>query len=131
MSLNKVETIIKLLPFVDNCCVVADPTKAKCVCLIVANRKKLTELITSLLINDSKSLKSCIISDSELKIPYDVNAKLVKIIGDFCSSKSIAKFEIPFRIKFVSELWMPDSGKYRKLLLSKIHTFILVYSRTL
>ncbi len=41
VSLNKVESVLKLLPFVDNCCVVAEPTKSNCVSMIVPNHKKL------------------------------------------------------------------------------------------
>lgn len=45
VSLNKVESEIKLMSFVDNCCVVADGTKPNCVCLVSPNFKKLTELL--------------------------------------------------------------------------------------
>ncbi len=45
VSLNKVETSIKLLSFVDNCCVVADGLQSNCVCLISPNHKKISELL--------------------------------------------------------------------------------------
>jgi long-chain acyl-CoA synthetase len=45
VSLNKVESLIKLLPFVDNCCVIADSSKENCVCLVSPNLKVVCELI--------------------------------------------------------------------------------------
>ena len=102
VSLNKVETILKLLPFVDNCCVVADPTKSSTVCLIVPNRVKLSELVF-----DQTGNK---ITDSELSLTYSSNQILTRIVQQFCEYKNIARFEIPKRVRFVPELWLPDSG---------------------
>jgi long-chain acyl-CoA synthetase len=102
VSLNKVETILKLLPFVDNCCVVADPTKSNTVCLIVPNRIKLSELVF-----DQPGNK---ITDSELMITHSSNQILTRIVQQFCEHKNIARFEIPKRVRFVSEVWLPESG---------------------
>ena len=44
VSLNKVESVIKLLPMVDNACVIANPSKSYCVCLISPNFKKMQEM---------------------------------------------------------------------------------------
>ena len=41
ISLMKIESILKVLPFVDNCCVCANPLKSSCVVLICPNIQKI------------------------------------------------------------------------------------------
>lgn len=129
MSLNKVETVIKLMPLVDNCCVIANPSKSFCVCLITPNVKKAQEFLHLL------SAKNEIESTSNGKVKQqsgdessdpnlesltqfmnvmDRNDKLrkefAKELFDHCLKHGLERFEIPTRAKFVREVWLPDSG---------------------
>ena len=54
VSLNKVESSIKLLSFIDNCCLVADPVKSNCVCLVSPNQKKISELLAEDAANEAE-----------------------------------------------------------------------------
>ncbi len=46
VSLNKVESVLKLLPWLDNCAVVAEGSKSYCVVLVSPNHKKMIELLS-------------------------------------------------------------------------------------
>lgn len=123
MSLNKVETVIKLMPLVDNCCVVANPSKNYCVCLITPNLKKSQEFMHLLSVKnevDAKTLQNgrgngpgleALVQITNL---MDSNEKLrkefVKELIDHCLKHGLEKFEIPTKVKFVKEVWLPDSG---------------------
>ena len=119
-SLNKVETILKLLPFVDNCCIIADPTKSNCVCLICPNPKHVTDLLceqdetTRNEVNNLKEINGVNEKSKELNRILEKNAKVVdkltKDVTNHCLSQGLERFEIPLRIKFVSEIWLPDTG---------------------
>jgi long-chain acyl-CoA synthetase len=110
VSLNKVESVMKLLNFVDNCCVIADPSKVNCVALVCPNLNVIREYISS---NDAAN--SANISNIENLCKYleknkDLVEKFTKQNIEHCLKHGIDRFEIPTRIKFVKEAWMPDSG---------------------
>jgi long-chain acyl-CoA synthetase len=113
VSLNKVETCAKLLPFIDNCCVIADSFKTYCVLLTCPNVKKIREYIRKEDENlDSDSIESMSI---EQIVDYaDKNKQLmqtlIKEFTDNCLKNGLERFEVPTKIKFVKETWMPDSG---------------------
>lgn len=120
VSLNKVESVLKLLPFVENCCVVANPSKPTCICLVSPVQKQLAELLAQ----DPKNeiiLKRCseisndkLRGDCLVKLLNNANAtileKLTKQAISLCYSQGLTRFEIPDRYLFVAESWMPDSG---------------------
>lgn len=119
VSLNKVESILKLQPFVDSCCVLANGAKANCVCIISAVPKELiailekepslmTELNRIELIKDDK-LKSVELVQLLEKNPQIIE-KITKESIAFCLNKKLFKFEIPVKYMFVPEAWLPDTG---------------------
>ena len=105
VSLNKVESFIKLLSLVDNCCVIADPTKANCVLLACGNVKKAREMLL-------KSEESVSVEDlvKELNTNKAAMQSFVKEMTDHCLKQGLERFEIPTRVCFVKEAWLPDSG---------------------
>jgi long-chain acyl-CoA synthetase len=46
VSLGKVESVLKLMPYIDNCCVYANSLKHTCVCLICPNVLKIQVFFT-------------------------------------------------------------------------------------
>jgi long-chain acyl-CoA synthetase len=118
VSLNKVESVLKLLPLVDNCCLIADGTKNNTVLLVSPNLKKLrTDLAENDALIDyngnvttdfsSKNLIECI--ESVEKNPK-LEKSLVKEVSVFCLSRGLTRFEIPTKMKLVKEAWLPDTG---------------------
>lgn len=115
VSLNKVESVIKLLPFVDNCCVIADGLKSNCVCLACPSLKNIRDFIKEVSKENGDGS-----SDDEIKKPEDVLRyldknqgivdKLTKEVIEHCLRHGLDRFEIPTRVKFVKEAWVPDSG---------------------
>ncbi|CAF0879313.1 unnamed protein product [Brachionus calyciflorus] len=89
VSLNKVESVIKLLPFVTNCCVIADARKPNCICLISPDPVKLEEYLN----NDG---------NKKNEIHLDVQ--------EHCRKHGLASFEIPLKSRVVKEIWLPDTG---------------------
>jgi len=120
VSLNKVETILKLLPFVDNCCVIADPFKSNCVCLVCPNPKYVTDLLseqdeaTREEVNSLKEIYGVNEKSKELNRLLEKNSKviekLMKDMRNHCMSQGLSGFEIPTKVKFVPEIWLPDTG---------------------
>jgi len=119
VSLNKVETSIKLLSFVDNCCVVADGLKANCVCLISPNHKKISELLAENKDNQvdlEKINELSNINDKAIELHriLEKNTKitdaLTKELSTHCLKQGLQRFEIPTKIKYVPEIWLPDTG---------------------
>ena len=111
MSLNKVETVIKLMQIVDNCCVIVNPSKSYCVCIITPNLKKSQEYLSSKKIDIGDSNLN---PDELLKQIVDksnsVMPEFCKELKEHCLRHGLTPFEIPTRVKFVSEIWLPDSG---------------------
>ena len=120
VSLNKIEGVIKLMPFVDNCCVVADPSKNNCVCLICPNVKKVIELLE----NDStvdqadvehlKNISGNNEKAKELAAVLEKNKKFVEKLSketiNYSLKQGLERFEVPTAFKFVEEVWLPDTG---------------------
>jgi long-chain acyl-CoA synthetase len=113
LSLNKVESVLKLLPFVDNCCVVANGLKSNCVVLVCPNIKKIKAFLIDegIEVNDDSNLDKLIVTLCNLldKHPKIVE-KLTKDMIDHCLKQGLDRFEIPNRIGFVKETWLPDTG---------------------
>lgn len=125
VSLNKVETVVKLMPLVDNCCVIANPSKSYCICLITPNLKKSQEFLHLLSAKnqiDNKSVQNgggttgggsleALVQIMNVMDRYEtVRKEFVKELVDHCLSRGLSRFEIPIKVKFVKEIWLPDSG---------------------
>lgn len=120
VSLNKVENAIKLLPFADNCCVVADSFKINCVCIICPNLKKIAEYVQQ--IEDEENRKNGEENGSsstpgkqvdvfkELEQNKKLKERLQKELTDVCLKQGCDRFEIPTRAKYVKEIWLPDTN---------------------
>ena len=123
VSLNKVEAVIKLLPLIENCCVIADGRKAYSVCLIQPNIAKLEELIpkvdvvneTDVKLESTKKAKRPsieIANDLITVLESDSNflKKFTKDIVDHCLKHGLERFETPIKYKLVKEAWIPATG---------------------
>jgi long-chain acyl-CoA synthetase len=105
------------MPLVDNCCIIAHPSKSYCMCIITPNLKKAQELLDSNESNGNTNHSNenqsqdtigdfinLMESNSKLSKSFD------KELVDFCLSHGLERFEIPTKSKFVKEIWLPDSG---------------------
>lgn len=119
VSLNKVEAELKLLPFVDNCCVIAEGSKANCICLVSPNHKKMIELLEENEANKSdldKLKEITTINEKAKEINRiisnnpDLVSKLTKDTISFCLKQGLHRFEIPTKLSFVHEIWLPETG---------------------
>ena len=122
VSLNKVESVIKLLPLVENCCVIADGRKSYCICLIQPSLKHIEKLTSKVqVINEidvnvdySKARRSSNEIANELitllESEPEYTSKLNKDIMDHCLKHGLEKFEIPTKNKLVKEAWLPTTG---------------------
>jgi len=123
VSLNKVESILKLVPFIENCCVYADPLKSYCICLICPNTHS-TKII-SLMSDDDETKReearkriSSQMSHGEkinelvtmLNSRPDVLVRLNEDLSQHCKNNGLNRFEIPVCFTFVREVWTPDTG---------------------
>lgn len=119
VSLNKVECEIKLLNFVENCCVVADGSKPNCLCLVSPNQKKMIELLeedaaSKASLEKLKDLNTIAEKAHELNRIIETNSKFVekltKEMITHCLKQGLQRFEVPTKLKFVPEAWLPDTG---------------------
>ena len=105
------------MPLVDNCCIIAHPSKSYCMCIITPNLKKAQELLDSNKSNGDTNHSNqnqsqdtigdfINLMDSNSKLSKSFDKELV----DFCLSHGLERFEIPTKSKFVKEIWLPDSG---------------------
>lgn len=119
VSLNKVESILKLLPYMDNCCVIAKGTAPNCICLVSPNHQKMTELLGE---NDNNKedlsnmtqLPGINEKAKELNRIIEKNQQLVEKLTKetiaHCLKSGLQRFETPTKLKFVPEIWLPDTG---------------------
>lgn len=119
VSLNKLESLIKLMSFVENVCVVADPYKTFCVALVCPDLKRMKEIVKddASVVDSASDLlaeKSAEKALAKLSALLDANpsvvGRLTKEIHQTLVEHNVDKFEIPTRIKIVKEIWLPDTG---------------------
>ena len=119
VSLNKVESVLKLLPFVDNCCVIAHPAQATCICLVSPVQKYILDLLTQIPANvDVLKVLDKIKDEKEksetlnklLNQNKNIVENLTKEAIRHCFDKGLTRFEIPTKLLFIPELWLPDTG---------------------
>lgn len=117
VSLNKVESVLKLLSFVDNCCVIAIGSKSNCICIISPNHAKIIDLLKEegdAEVSKVNELGGINEKAKELNRLIEKNknliAKLEKETVAHCLKQGLQRFESPTKLKFVSEIWLPDTG---------------------
>ena len=117
VSLNKVESCLKLIPLIENCCVVVNSLKANSICLISPNQNYMMKMLEEKN-PDSFDKINQVKTDtekSELMIKLlEENKSLCKELTtqavNHCLEKKLAKFEIPIKYKWVPDAWLPNSG---------------------
>ncbi|XP_052784060.1 long-chain-fatty-acid--CoA ligase 4-like isoform X1 [Mya arenaria] len=102
ISLSRVETALKMSPLVDQICVHANSSQNSCIALVVPNHKALGELATNLGLRDLEFEDMCTNSKIEQAV--------LKQLMDTGRKSKLEKFEIPAKLKLVTEVWMPDTG---------------------
>ncbi|PQM37518.1 long chain acyl-CoA synthetase 9 chloroplastic [Prunus yedoensis var. nudiflora] len=102
VSLGKVEAALSVCPYVDNIMLHADPFHSYCVAIVVASRITLEDWATKQGIAFSDFSDLCV-KEETIK---EVQASLIKE----AKKARLEKFEIPAKIKLLSEPWTPESG---------------------
>ncbi|CAF3777239.1 unnamed protein product [Rotaria sordida] len=101
VSLAKVEMSMKKLLFIENCCVCASSKSEHVVALIAPNSKEAMRYAEKYY--HEKDWKK--LADNE-----DFNDDILRKVKDVCRKDGIQNFEIPKRIKIVTDSWTPESG---------------------
>jgi len=123
VSLNKVESILKLVPFIENCCVYADPLKSYCIALVCPNTFS-AKIIGLMSEDDEFKLKEITEYLDKQKSINERTVEFAKMLGqsgkalnvlqrevaEHCRSQGIERFETPMKMVFVREIWTPDTG---------------------
>ncbi|CAJ2674459.1 long chain acyl-CoA synthetase 9, chloroplastic-like isoform X2 [Trifolium pratense] len=102
VSLGKVEAALIVSPYVDNIMLHADPFHSYCVALVVTSQSTLEEWASKQEIPYSSFSELC----SKEESVKEVHASLVKE----AKKARLEKFEIPAKIKLLSDPWTPESG---------------------
>lgn len=102
VSLGKVEAALITSPYVDNIMLHADPFHSYCVALVVASQAAIEEWASKKGIDYTDFSDLCR-KEETIK---EVHGSLVKA----AKAARLEKFEIPAKIKLLSEQWTPESG---------------------
>ncbi|CAN1240344.1 Long chain acyl-CoA synthetase 9, chloroplastic [Linum grandiflorum] len=102
VSLGKVEAVLNVSPYVDNLMLHADPFHSYCVAIIVPAQASLEEWAAKQGISYSDFSDLC----DKIETVKEVQASLVKE----AKKLKLEKFEIPAKIKLLSNAWTPESG---------------------
>ena len=119
VSLGKVEAVLKCCPLVDNMCLFADVGKNYTVALVIPNLSAVQALTGT-----NQSLET-LCSDAH------VTERVLSQMIEWGSSSNLETFEIPSRIKLVSETWTPDSGLVTAALKIRRHQVKEFYKHTI
>ncbi|XP_074658018.1 fatty acid CoA ligase Acsl3-like isoform X2 [Tubulanus polymorphus] len=102
VSLAKVETTLNMSPLVESVCVFGDSTKTYVIAFVVPSRKQLETLAKKHNIPTEDWQALC--------NNQTIEAEVMKSISDLAKKAKLERFEIPQKIKIVSENWTPDTG---------------------
>ncbi|BFG35134.1 hypothetical protein CerSpe_214080 [Prunus speciosa] len=102
VSLGKVEAGLSVCPYPDNIMLHADPFHSYCVAIVVASRITVEDWAAKQGIAFSDFSDLCV----KEKTIKEVQASLIKEAKKAC----LEKFDIPAKIKLLSEPWTPESG---------------------
>ncbi|XP_041014783.1 long chain acyl-CoA synthetase 9, chloroplastic-like isoform X1 [Juglans microcarpa x Juglans regia] len=102
VSLGKVEAALLVSPYVDNIMLHADPFHSYCVALVVASQHT---------VEDWASKQGIPFTDfADLCEKAETKKELLASIQKEAKRARLQKFEIPIKIKVLSEPWTPESG---------------------
>lgn len=102
VSLGKVEAALSVSPYVDNIMVHADPFHSYCVALVVP--------APSALENWAKTKGIAYNDFSDLCLNQEAVKEVLGSLVQAAKQAKLEKFEIPAKIKLMSEPWTPESG---------------------
>ncbi|XP_028967127.1 long-chain-fatty-acid--CoA ligase 4 [Galendromus occidentalis] len=102
VSLGKIETELKTLPFVDNVCVIGNSFHTYLVALISPNEKNLTELA-------QRQGKTNLTLEEMCKDP-EISQYITDRVIEHGKKVKLSKMEVPSKVKLCHEEWVPDSG---------------------
>ncbi|WCJ44641.1 long chain acyl-CoA synthetase 9 [Euphorbia peplus] len=102
VSLGKVEAALVVSSYVDNLMVHADPFHSYCVAIVLGSQNALEEWASKQGISFSSFADLC----AKAETVKEVQASLLKE----AKKARLEKFEIPAKIKLLSEPWTPESG---------------------
>ncbi|XP_024359039.1 long chain acyl-CoA synthetase 9, chloroplastic [Physcomitrium patens] len=102
ISLGKVEAVLSASLYVENIMLHADPFHSYCVALVVVSQSALEGWAQDANVDYSDFADLC----SKTQAIKEVLSSLTKIGKE----NRLEKFEIPMKIKLMSELWTPESG---------------------
>ncbi|KAK3021482.1 hypothetical protein RJ639_045865 [Escallonia herrerae] len=120
VSLGKVEAALVVSPYVDNIMTHADPFHSFCVALVVASQPALEDWALKQNIEYADFSDLC----QKGETIKEVQGSLVKA----AKAARLEKFEIPSRIKLLSEAWTPESGLVTAALKIKRESIRKAYS---
>ncbi|OCT80976.1 long-chain-fatty-acid--CoA ligase 3 isoform X1 [Xenopus laevis] len=101
VSLGKVEAALKNLPIVDNICAYANSDQSYVIGFVVANQKELLKLA------EKKGVQGCWESLCNNAI---MEREVQKVLAESPAAATLEKFEVPAKIRLVSEPWTPETG---------------------
>ncbi|KAM7253428.1 hypothetical protein ACFE04_026046 [Oxalis oulophora] len=102
VSLGKVEAVLAGSPYVENIMLHADPFHSYCVALVVGSQQVLEDWASKQGISFTDFDDLC----KKGETVKEVQASLLKV----AKQGRLQKFEIPAKIKLLSEAWTPESG---------------------
>ncbi|KAJ6735812.1 LONG-CHAIN-FATTY-ACID--COA LIGASE [Salix viminalis] len=102
VSLGKVEAVLVASPYVENIMLHADPFHSYCVALVVVAQPALKELASKKGIAFTDFAELC----EKEEIVKELQASLLKA----AKTARLEKFEIPAKIKLLSDPWTPETG---------------------
>lgn len=102
VSLGKVESVLSGSQYVDNVMIHADPFHSNCVALVVANQAALEAWAKKASVDHSDFGNLC----SKPEACKEVLSSLNQV----AKNGKLERFEIPTKIKLLSEPWTPESG---------------------
>ncbi|CAI9115358.1 OLC1v1016246C2 [Oldenlandia corymbosa var. corymbosa] len=120
VSLGKVEAALIVSPYVDNIMLHADPFHSFCVALVVASQTTVEDWASKQGIQWVDFADLC----RKEETVKEVSGSLLKA----AKAARLEKFEIPARIKLLSEPWTPESGLVTAALKIKRETIRKVFS---
>ncbi|XP_075717535.1 fatty acid CoA ligase Acsl3 [Rhinoderma darwinii] len=101
VSLGKVEAALKNLPIVDNICAYASSDQSYVIGFVVPNQKELLKLA------EKKGVQGSV--ESLCNNPV-MEREVLRVLAESPAAATLEKFEVPAKIRLVSEPWTPETG---------------------
>jgi len=101
LSLGKVESVLKMCPYVDNIWVYGDAMEQCCVAVITPSQKGLESILGK---------EITVAQIEELCNDLRIESRILKELHSYAVASKLQRFEIPQRIKLSEEIWTSDNG---------------------